>query len=455
MGQGRKDNMQTPSNGAVAAGDRSERTPGQRDFRLLWAGQSTSLLGDQLMVVALPLLAVVTLGHSPAEAALLPFALFLPFLVLGLPAGAIADRCRPRLALMTCDAVQLAAFTTIALLASARLLPFALLLFLVAVAGCGTVFFQVCYSSYLPHLLTGEHALIHGNSRLFLSESLSRTLGPMTAGPIIALAGPLVAVAVNASTFLVSLLTLKSIRHREPKPAVPERQPGWMRREIREGLSFAFSHPLLQPVLLCGCVYVLFLSMVEATLVLYSREVLQLSPVGIGLVVGAAAAGFPIGNAVSGHLYRRLGVAWTLVLSASMSVAGLVCMPVAGNALHSVVGLVIASVVHGVGEGTFGPTSLTLRQTATPPHLLGRVNAVQRFLVWGTVPVGSLIASCAIALSGLPAAMWIGGLGTALCLPMLVRRGILEALVAGPVWPRSQSQTTPAAPEPSSVAPPS
>lgn len=410
------------------APERRRETGPQRDFLLLWAGQSTSLLGDQLMVVALPLLTVVTLGHSPAQAALMPFALFFPFLVLGLPAGAIADRCRLRRALMVCDAVQLSVFTTIAVLAALRLLPFPLLLLLVSVAGCANVFFQVCHSSYLPRIVTEENELIRGNSRLSLSESLSRTLGPMIAGPLIALTGPVVAVATNGVTFVASVLSLRSITHREPIPSVAKRRRGWMRREIAEGLSFALHHPMLQPVLLCGCVYVLFLSMVEATVVLYTRDVLGLSPLEIGFVVGATAAGFPVGNALSGRLYRRLGVAWTLVLSASVSVAGLVAMPLAGNVFHSVLGLVIASVVHGVGEGTFAPTSLTLRQTATPPHLLGRVNAVQRFLLWGTVPLGSVIASSAIALSGLPAAMWIGGLGTVLCLPLLVRRGISDAL---------------------------
>jgi hypothetical protein len=75
--------------GTAPPGDRS----GRRDFRLLWTGQSLSLLGDQFMVVALPLLAVTTLGVSAAQAALLPFALKLPFLVLGLPAGAIRTGC--------------------------------------------------------------------------------------------------------------------------------------------------------------------------------------------------------------------------------------------------------------------------------------------------------------------------------------------------------------------------
>ena len=71
---------------------------------------------------------------------------------------------------------------------------------------------------------------------------------------------------------------------------------------------------------------------------------------------------------------------------------------------------------------------MTLRQTVTPGVLLGRVNAVQRFLIWGAGPIGSLMAAVCIHLWGLSAAIWVGGLGTTLCLPMLLRRGVLREI---------------------------
>jgi MFS family permease len=183
---------------------------------------------------------------------------------------------------------------------------------------------------------------------------------------------------------------------------------------------------MLEPVVSCGTIYVLFVSMIDSCLVLYCGSVLHLRPVAIGFVVGAAALGFPLGNLASTRLVERLGVPRTLVLGATVSVAGLIAMPVAGSA-GSAIGLVAGSVVHGLGEGTFGPTSLTLRQTATPPEMLGRVNSVQRFLLWGAIPIGSAIASVAISLYGLSGALWIGGVGAVLCLPPLLRRDILSA----------------------------
>jgi len=214
-----------------------------------------------------------------------------------------------------------------------------------------------------------------------------------------------------------------SARRAEPR----KREPGWLVRDVREGMAFVFGDDRLEPVISCGVVYVCFLTMIESSLILYCRNVLALDATRIGLIVGVAGAGFPVGNLLSARLASRFGVARTLAVSAAVAVCGHVLTPVAG-ALGSVPTLVVAGVIHGVGEGVFGPTALTLRQTATPDALLGRVNAVQRFLVWGAGPLGSLFAMTCILVWGLSAALWIGGLGTVLCLPMLLRRGVLREI---------------------------
>ncbi len=185
-----------------------------------------------------------------------------------------------------------------------------------------------------------------------------------------------------------------------------------------------FRHPLLEPVISCGVVYVLFTMMVRATLVLYCVKALGLSEALVGLIIGASALGFPVGNLASVHLVRRAGVGKGLVFSAMTAVIGLAFIPVAGMA-GSVVGLITANIIHGMGEGAFGPTAVTLRQTAAPAELLGRVNSVQRVLTWGAFSIGSLLASGATLLFGLSEALWIGGLGGMLCLPVLARRGVL------------------------------
>ncbi|MFE3450523.1 MFS transporter [Nonomuraea sp. NPDC059194] len=398
----------------------------RRDFGLLWAGQSLSLFGDQFMKLALPLVAVTALEVSPAQAALLPFALFLPFLPLGLPAGAIVDRLPRRTVMLVCDVVQTVAFGAVWVLLATGLLTFPLLLALVLLSGCAVVFFQVAYSSYLPTLIHDRERLHSGNARLALSESAANAVGPMVAGPLIHALGLVGAIAANVVSFVASMLSLALIKHREPVRQAAVRERGWLRRDIVEGLRFVSGHPLLEPIISCGTTYVLFLSMVETSLVLYCRDVLGLSPQWIGVVLGAAAAGYPIGNLASARLVRRFGAPRTLVGAAILSVAGILSMPVLGAQVGAV-GLVAGSIVHCVGEGAFNPTSLTLRHTAAPAELLGRVGSVHRFLIWGAMSIGALLAAGVTALAGLSAAVWIGAFGTALCLPALVRRGVRAA----------------------------
>jgi MFS family permease len=409
----------------------TERAPqagrGPYDFGLLWTGQSFSLIGDQIMGVALPLLAVSALGSSAAQAALLPFALYLPWLVVGLPAGVLVDRLPRRITAIVCDAVQIVIFALIALLIRLGALPFAVLFGLIVLSGCAAVFFQVAYTSYVPRLILDRKELARANARLSMSESTARTAGPMVAGPLIGLLGEAAAVAVNCISFVVSVVTLLGIRHRErPTPMVGRRDRRVL-RDMGDGMRFVFGNPILEPVFTCGSVYVLFLGIVQAVLVLYCRSVLHLGATEIGLVVGIAALGLPLGNLISNRVAERLGPPKALVLGATVSVVGLAIMPVAGS-LGSVAGLVAGSITHGVGEGVFNPTSLTLRQTITPDHILGRVNAAQRFLIWGAFPLGSALAALIISVAGLSTAMWVGGLGTMLCLIPLLRRGILQAL---------------------------
>lgn len=408
---------------ATGIGSKAQRPAAPGDFWKLWTGQSISLLGDSFMVVALPLFAVSVLHLSAAQAALTPFALNAPFLILSLPAGALIDRRSRRTVLLACNAVQAAVFGSLVFIAWLNQLSFALLMILLVISGCALVFFQVAYTTYLPSLISDPDELHRGNGRLYLSEAASRTLGPVGAGPLVSLLGPLVTIAVNAGSFLVSFAAVASIQHREPKPQPAPVKRGSMLREIREGLSFVLRHPWLEPVLIAGAVYTFFLSVLESTLVLYLHYDWGMSTGEIGLVLGLAGLGYPVGSVLSKRMMDRFGTSRALIISLVVNILGCIAMPAFG-AVGWTAGLITGGIMQAFGDSVFGPISLTLRQTVTPSGLLGRVNSVQRFLLWGMVPLGSLGASALISLDGLSTALWTGGVGTALCLPVLVRRGV-------------------------------
>jgi MFS family permease len=430
--------LSTKTSAGEESVDPAARARARRDFRFLWTGQSLSLWGDQFMVLALPLLAVDVLHTSVAEALLLPSALFFPFLVLGLPAGAIVERLRRRTTMLVANLAQMVCFGVIWLLAVTHVLVFPVLFTLLTISGCAVVFFQVAYTSYLPSLFTDPGDLHRGNARLALSESTSLTGGRAVGGFVVRLLGIVGAVAANALSFLASVTALALMRHQEPPRPVTKRERGWLRRDIGTGLKFVSGHPQLQPVILCGTLYLLFLSMVDTSLVLYCGRVLGLSPMWTGVVMGAAAVGYPIGNLISARVAKRLGTARAMVTTISVSVTGILAMlalsTLGGTA--GALGLIAGSIVHGIGEGSYIPTSLTLRHRVTPPELLTRVGSVQRFAMWGAVSLGSLLASGATAMVGLRAAVWMGALAALLCIPALLRRGIL-AEVRGAV-PRQE-----------------
>jgi MFS family permease len=398
---------------------------GRRDFALLWGGQSVSLLGDQCLVLALPLITVGVLHGSASEAALLQFALYVPFLVFGLPAGVLLEMFSRRTAMIVTNLLQAFAFGAVALLAAGGQLNFPVLFIAALLAGVAVVFFQVAYTSYTPCLFEDADDLHKANSRLALSDSLSRTLGPAIGGALLAVIGATGVVATDAISFALASFALTFVKTRD-EPEHDRSVARTMWREVAVGLRFVWNHPVVQPVMLCGTAYMFFLSALEASLVLYCREVLGLSTTMTGVVIGAAAAGYPIGNMLSRWAVRRVGVYRALAGSASLSVAGIIAMPALGSlgGLIGAGGLVLGSVLHSIGEGSYSPSSLTLRQLVTPQPLLKRVSAVQRFMLWGAVAAGGLLAAAMIALFSLRTAVWVGALGTATCIPLLLRRDV-------------------------------
>lgn len=408
----------------------------RRDFGLLWAGQTVSLVGDRLMALAMPLLAVLVLGSSPAQATLLAACLYAPFLVLSLPAGAIVERHTRRATMILANTAQFGLVSLIWLLAVLDVLTYPVLVVLVLLTGCCVVFFQIAYTAYLPSLFNDPDELHNGNARLALSESASASLGPLIGGSLIGLLGVIAICGLNAVSFLVSVVTLSAIRHREPVIEVRPRQRGWMRRDIATGLRFVRRHRALLPMMSCATVYSTMVGMIEASLVLYCLRVLNLSPTMIGVVIGAAATGYPIGNLLSTRLRRRFGPFRGLLLAAVTSVSGILMMPAFGSlgGVIGIGGLIGGSILHCIGEGAFNPMALTIRQTETPSDLLSRVGAVQRFFVWGGLSFGALAAAGITAGMGLSVTMWVGALGTIACLPVLLR-GTFRDEVFGPRTP--------------------
>src|ERR1700757_290985 len=206
-----------------------------RDFGFLWAGDSISGFGSAITTVALPLVAVSTLHASVGMVALLTAATWLPWMLIGLPAGTWVDRWPRRRTLLTADLVSAAVLAAIPIAAWTGVLTVAMLLAAALAAGTSSMFFSLAFNAYLPHLLTSDDRL-EGNTRLQTSAQAAQVAGPGLGGLLAQLAGPVCGLLADALTFLVSAACLLGVRAGpEPRSAPANRPP--MIRQIAEGLE--------------------------------------------------------------------------------------------------------------------------------------------------------------------------------------------------------------------------
>ncbi|GAB3142567.1 MFS transporter [Micromonospora sonneratiae] len=380
-----------------------------RDFRLLWIGQATSKFGSSVTSVALPLVAVATLGATTFQVALLAAAAWVPWLIIGLPAGAWVDRLPRRPVMVVCNVASMLLFLSIPVAAGLDVLTIEQLLVVALGAGTASVFFQTAYQVYLPALLRPEE-VPEGNAKLQGTEAVAQVAGPGAAGLIAQAFGAVLALLADAIGFLVSAVCLLAIRTPEPR-ATGKRRSGSLRREIGEGLHFLVRDPYLWVLTVFGAVSNLCLIGYQAILVVFLVDEVGLSPGLVGGLIGGMSLGGVLGAALATPIARRFGTARGLIVS-ELGVApfGLL-IPLAApgpRLLLAVAGgvVLIAGVVAGnVIKGSF-------RQTYTPHHMLGRVTVSMQLLNYGTIPIGALLAGALGTALGVRTAMWItmGGL---------------------------------------------
>lgn len=382
------------------------------DFRRLWAADALSQAGTQVTAIALPLLLIKVLDAGPFEVGLLTTFEFLAFLVVGLPAGVWVDRMRRRTVLMVADLVRALLFGSIPLAWWLGVLSLSQVYVVALFGGVCTVFFDVAYQSYLPHLVGRDH-LVEGNAKLQGTQSVAQVGGPTAGGLLVqALTAPY-AVLLDAVSFLWSAIWIGSIRSREARPErAPDRHLG---REMKEGLSFVFGHPLLRAIAACTGTSNLFsnVAMTALVVLLADANQLNLSAGTIGLLFSATAVGGLLGAVVARRFAGLVGQGPALWMSIALSGLMMVPLPFVqrGWLLWAVAA---AQLVNGITIVVYNITQVSFRQLLCPERLLGRMNATIRFAVWGTIPIGALLGGALGATIGLRPTLWIAVAGSAL-----------------------------------------
>lgn len=387
------------------------------DFLRLWSAETISQVGTQVSQLALPLAAILVLDASAFEVALLGTAQFVPFVFFALPAGVWVDRLRRRPILVACDIGRGLLLVTVPVAHAFGVLTIWQLYAVVFGVGVGTVFFDVSYQSYLPSLVA-RGQLVEGNSKLEISRSGAFVAGPALAGVLVGAVTAPGAILVDAVSFVASAAFLFRIRAVE-EPPVPAARTSLV-RELRDGLRYLLGHRYWRPLAASIAASNFFSQVAFVVFLVYAVRVLDLSPQLIGLSLVPVGVGGLAAALLARRISARLGVGPTLIGAALVFGPATLAFPVAPVSFPLPF-LVAGFALLGFGGITFNITGISLVQTLTPERLLGRVNASRRFLVWGAIPLGSLVGGALASTIGLRATLWVGATGSCLCfLPMVL-----------------------------------
>ena len=374
-----------------------------RDFMKLWAGDTVSVFGSELVLFALPLIAVQILHADAFEMGVLAALESAAFLLISLPAGAWVDRLPKRLVIVSGDIIRAAILLTIPVTWMVGALSMVQLYLVAAGVGIVSVFFDIANQSYLPELVDSD-AISDGNGKLQASQQTAGVAGPTLASGLVTAIGAPLTVGLTSICMGLSSILVGLIRHREtPRPA--EVRAGLV-AEIREGLAFVIGHPLLRRITACTGLTNFASSGIFALFVLYALTTLGLHQVELGIIMSVASAGGTLGALSAAWAQKILGEGTSIALSALIGGLCFLGVPLAA-VLPALPTLLISWFLVTWAVVVYNIAQVSFRQRLCPKPLLGRMNASIRFLVWGPMPLGAFLAGILGDWLGVTTAMWI------------------------------------------------
>ena len=370
-------------------------------FRRIWLAAGISNLGDGIVLAAMPLL-VASLTRDPLLVGVAYASLYLPWLLLALPSGALVDRVDRRAAMISMDIARATVVALLALLVAAGRCDVVLVCAFSFALSAGETVFDPASEAILP-LVVPRDSLPDANARLQgTTAALNSFVGPPL-GAVLFAAIAAAPFALDAVSFAASAVIVLTLPGSYRAPSAKTRRP--VLGEVNEGLRWLFRHPVLRyttPLagLTSGAGYGAL-----AILVLFSGEVLGLGDLGYGALIGTFGIGALAGAFTAGRIIARIGPTWALrlpswIMAASLLATGFVPVP-------AVAGVALAA--SGFVAALWNVAHVSLRQRLVPDDLRGRVAGCNNLVAWGSRPVGAALGGLAAALLGLRAPFLLGG----------------------------------------------
>jgi predicted MFS family arabinose efflux permease len=396
--------------------------PFPASFHRLAAANLAAQSAEQLSLAAVPLVAVLVLGSGAGDVGFLAAVQTLPFLLLSIPLGLLADRLPRRALMVVAEALRALSLLVLLVMLLAGALSIPGLAAVGFVGAIGTVAFSVAAPALVPALVPRE-SLGRANGRIELARSAAYAAGPALAGALVAWIGGAAVFVIGAllSCLAVGLL-LRIAEPVRPKPAA--RHP---LREMRDGAQFVWRHEHLRPMVLTGVAWNIAWFVLQAAYVPYAVRALGLGPDAVGITLGCYGAGMVVGSLLAPRLVARMAFGRAIQFGPAVSVLAAAAM-VATLLVPSGVLAGVSFFLFGAGPIIWTITTTTLRQSVTPDAMLGRVGSVFLTVNAGARPVGAALGGVVGAWWGEAACLWLAFAGFVLQAAIIISASRVSAL---------------------------
>ncbi len=372
----------------------------QRNFRLFWTGESISEVGNSVTIVVIPLVAIDTLHASTFIVTLLTATVWLPWVIIGIPAGTWVDRLPPRAVMLACDATSLAVYASVPVAAWCGVLTLAQLIAVALIAGAASVFFNSAYQVLLPGVVD-DADLAEANAKLLGSREVAQIGGPGLGGLLAQAAGPATGLLADAVSFAVSFCCLTAMQ-----PPRDRRPGGPVGGNVLDGLRFAWRDPYLRAMTAFSSLGNLALTGVSALLVVFLVRTIGLSSALAGLVMASLGVGGVLGALVARRLGRWLGTARALLIAIPAGGCFALLLPLADKGSRLAFACV-AMICSGCVVVISNVIVDSFVQAWVPAGILGRVISATWAAGFAMMPVGALLAGVLATALGVRTALWI------------------------------------------------
>ncbi|MBN6042107.1 MFS transporter [Amycolatopsis sp. 195334CR] len=391
------------------------------DFLKFWTGETISLYGSQISMLALPLTAIYVFDASAEEIGWLRFLQLAPFLAFAMLFGALVDRMRRKPIMVASNAVRMVLIGLVPALAWAGMLDIGPLFVIAFLIGVASVFFDLSWMAYLPVLIKDRRLMVEANAKIGITASSSDAAGPSVAGVLVSVFTAPFAMLIDAISYLASLAALLMIKAKEAKPEPPAAgRHLW--RELVDGLRFVFGHRHLRAIAVVGVFVNFSITGVSAMFIVYAVRDRGIDAVLLGVIFSLAAIGGIIGSIAAPPLLKRMPVGGAYRLALSLIFVAPVLIPLAPSARVSAIVFFVGSfLLVSVGLGISNVLVQSLRQNLTPNSLMGRMSAAMRMALFGGGALGGPVAGAIATWWDLRTALWfLSALSVVMLVPLML-----------------------------------